>query len=492
MKSSERFTSHWGLIVSIIGIAIGTGNIWRFPRIAAANGGGTFLIPWILFLFCWSIPLIIAEFAIGRHTRKGTIGSFVVMMGDRFAWMGGFVGFVTTAIMFYYSVVAGWCIRYFLGAAAGTLFKTESHQEFWDGFTGSGWQPFLFHLIAISCGILVIRRGVAHGIEKVNRILIPALLVLMLASAVRAVTLPGAIDGLRFMFTPEWGLLADHHIWIQALTQNAWDTGAGWGLILTYAVYMKKKEDIPMNALFIGIGNNSVSLLAGVTVFCAAFALAPDNAASLITSAGPANTGLTFIWIPQLFLAMPGGRIFTAFFFLSLSFAALSSLISMLEMTTLNLCDLGMKRKNALSWVYAAALICGIPSALNVNFLVNQDWTWGMGLMVSGACVSIAATVFGVKRFRDELVNQAGNRVLLGRSYDLVIKYAIPLQVFVLIGWWFSTVISMDPDGWWNPFSVESVGTCLAQWSFIIVVLLLLNRNLAAKIRKNQGFPGKV
>ena len=486
MKSSERFTSHWGLIVSIIGIAIGTGNIWRFPRIAAANGGGAFLIPWILFLFCWSIPLIIAEFAIGRHTRKGTIGSFVVMMGDRFAWMGGFVGFVTTAIMFYYSVVAGWCIRYFLGAAAGTLFKAESHQEYWDIFTGSGWQPFLFHLVAISCGILVIRKGVARGIERANRILIPALLVLMLASALRAVTLPGALEGIKFMFLPRWELLADHHIWIQALTQNAWDTGAGWGLILTYAVYMKKSEDIPMNALFIGIGNNTVSLLAGVTVFCAAFALAPGSAASLITSAGPANTGLTFIWIPQLFMSMPGGRMFTAFFFLSLSFAALSSLISMLEMTTLNLCDLGIDRKKALSWVYAAALICGIPSALSVDFLVNQDWTWGMGLMVSGACISMAATAFGVKKFRAELINKPGNRIILGGYYDLLIKYAIPLQVSILIGWWFYTVIILDPGSWWNPFSIESVGTCLAQWSFIIGVLLFINSNLAFRIRRQR------
>ncbi len=484
MKSAERFTTHWGLIVSIIGIAIGTGNIWRFPRIAAANGGGSFLIPWILFLFCWSIPLIIAEFAIGRHTRKGTIGSFVVMMGDRFAWMGGFVGFVTTAIMFYYSVVAGWCIRYFFGAAAGTLFDAASHQDYWDHFTGSGWQPFIFHASAITCGILVIRKGISRGIERANRVLIPALLLLMIASAIRAVALPGALEGMKFLFTPQWGMLADHHIWIQALTQNAWDTGAGWGLILTYAVYMKKKEDIPMNAFLIGIGNNSVSLLAGITIFCSVFALAPDRASELITSAGPANTGLTFIWIPQLFLSMPGGKLFTAFFFLSLSFAALSSLISMLEMTALNLCDLGIKRRNALGWVYAAALICGTPSALNVHFLVNQDWTWGMGLMVSGACISLAVTRFGTARFRTELINQEGNRFTLGRYYNALISYAIPLQVSVLVGWWFHAVIASDPAGWWNPFKVESVGTCVSQWSFIIVVLLLFNRKIAAKIRE--------
>ena len=240
-----------------------------------------------------------------------------------------------------------------------------------------------------------------------------------------------------------------------------------------------------MNAIFIGIGNNAVSLLAGVTVFCAAFAMAPGNAASLITSAGPANTGLTFIWIPQLFLSMPGGKIFTAFFFLALSFAALSSLISMLEMTTLNLCDLGIKRKNALTWVYAAALFCGIPSALNLDFLINQDWTWGMGLMVSGACISIAVTFYGAKKFRIERINQDGNKLILGRYYDLLIQYAIPVQVFILLGWWFYTVAASDPVGWWNPLATESVGTCLAQWSFIIVVLLLLNRSITFRIRSH-------
>jgi len=485
MKSAERFTTHWGMIASIIGIAIGTGNIWRFPRIAAANGGGSFLVPWIIFLFIWSIPLIIAEFAIGRHTRKGTIGSFAAMMGDRFAWMGGFVGFVTTAIMFYYSVVAGWCIRYFLGSAAGTLFRAESHQQYWDTFTGSGWQPFLFHFVAVSFGILVIRKGVSGGIERVNRILIPALLVLMIASAIRAVTLPGAIQGLAFMFTPHLDQLADYRIWIQALTQNAWDTGAGWGLILTYAVYMKKKEDIPMNAAFIGIGNNAVSLLAGITIFSSVFALAPDRASELIATAGPANTGLTFIWIPQLFLSMPGGRIFTAFFFLSLSFAALSSLISMLEMASLNLCNLGINRKNSLKWVYGATLVFGIPSALNIDFLVNQDWTWGMGLMVSGACISLAVTAFGSRKFRMDYINQPGNRIQLGRIYDFLITWLIPAQVLILIGWWFSTIISSNPYGWWNPLAAESVGTCAGQWSFIIVVLLFLNRSLAARLRKN-------
>ena len=111
MKGKEEFTSRWGLIVSVLGISVGTGNIWRFPRIVAVSGGGSFLVPWVMFLFVWSIPLIMAEFATGRATRYGTVGSFAVLAGKNFAWMGMFVGLVTTAIMFYYSVLAGWLVH---------------------------------------------------------------------------------------------------------------------------------------------------------------------------------------------------------------------------------------------------------------------------------------------------------------------------------------------------------------------------------------------
>ncbi|UCF37731.1 MAG: sodium-dependent transporter, partial [Acidobacteriota bacterium] len=183
---TERFTSRWGLIISVIGIAVGTGNIWRFPRIAAVNGGGSFLIPWVIFLFLWSIPLIIAEFGIGKLTRYGPIGAFAVMLGKRKAWMGGFVAFVATAIMFYYSVVAGWCIRFLYLSLTGQIFEISDHGADWTSFTASGWQPVLFHFVAISLGALIISRGVVGGIERANRILIPSLLVLIVISAIRA------------------------------------------------------------------------------------------------------------------------------------------------------------------------------------------------------------------------------------------------------------------------------------------------------------------
>ena len=476
MSVREQFTSRWGLIISVIGIAVGTGNIWRFPRIVAANGGGSFLIPWIIFLFAWSIPLIMTEFAMGKLTRYGTIGSFAVMMGKKFAWMGTFVGFVATAIMFYYSVVAGWCIRYFFLAGTGQLFHVTDHQATWNTFIQSGWQPIFFHFIAISVGAFIVQRGVVNGIEKANRFLIPALLGLLILSAVRAVTLPGAVKGLAYLFTPDFNALLDYKVWLQALTQNAWDTGAGWGLILTYAVYMRQREDVSLNALLIGLGNNSVSLLAAITIFSTVFALIPEQAAEVIRTPGPANTGLTFIWIPQLFAQMPGGTMFSAFFFLALTFAALSSLISMIELSTRVLMDMNISRGTALLSVYVTTLLLGIPSALSSDFFLNQDWTWGIALMVSGAFMAIAVLKYGVDRFRTTQINFPGSDIKIGRWYGHLIRFAIPAQVILLITWWFAQVIQGDPQHWWKPFAPESVGTCLFQWTLVILVFVAANR----------------
>jgi NSS family neurotransmitter:Na+ symporter len=304
---------------------------------------------------------------------------------------------------------------------------------------------------------------------------------LIAISAIRAVTLPGALEGLTFLFTPDLASLLDYRIWLQALTQNAWDTGAGWGLILTYAVYMREREDVPLNAALIGLGNNSVSLLAGITIFCTVFALVPNQANEILQTRGPANTGLTFIWIPQLFNQMPGGEFFAAFFFLALTFAALSSLISMLELTTRVFMDMKLSRSKALLIVYLAALVLGIPSALSVDFFVNQDWVWGIGLMVSGAFIAIAVTKYGAERFRKEQVNSAGSDLYVGHWYNWVIQYAIPVQVLVLVSWWFWQVFQADPQGWWNPFATESVGTCIAQWVLVILIFLAFNKSIARR-----------
>ena len=488
MEKREVFTSRWALILAALGMAIGTGNVWRFPRIVAQNGGAAFLIPWIIFLFLWSIPLLIAELAIGKHTRLGPVGAFSKLVGKKYTWMGGFVGFCTMAIMFYYSVVMGWCVKYFLASLFGKLGQTNSLM-YWESFTGSVYLPIFFHFIAISIGAFIIYKGVVRGIEVANKVLIPALLGLLVLIAIRAITLPNAIDGLNFFFDPHWKLLLDHKVWLHALTQSAWSTGAGWGLLLTYAIYTKKKEDIVLNSVITGFGNNSASLLSGLVIFSAVFALAPQlglNPETVVAETGPANTGLTFIWIPELFAQFPLGSFFMPIFFLALSFAALSSLLAMIEMVTRIMMDLGMSRKRAIAIVWITGFLLGIPSAMSLSFFGNQDWVWGIGLMVSGFYFAMAIIKFGVTKFRSQLINNIGNDINIGKWYEYIIKYVIPLEFFILIVWWFWQSVQWYPKTWWNPFKEYTLGTCIFQWGIVILIFIIFNYKIANRIKSGD------
>jgi NSS family neurotransmitter:Na+ symporter len=484
MEKKEYFSTRWALLLAALGMAIGTGNIWRFPRIAAQNGGAAFLIPWILFLFIWSIPLLITELAIGKSMRLGTVGAFGKLIGKRFTWMGGFVGFCTMAIMFYYSVVMGWCVKYFIASILGDLVNA-SGMDYWNQFTVTQFQPILFHFISITIGALIIYRGVVKGIERANKILIPSLFVLLIIGAIRALTLPNAIQGLNFFFSPDWNRLLDHKVWLNGLTQSAWSTGAGWGLLLTYGVYLKKREDIVLNSFITGLGNNSASLLVGFMIFPAVFALAPQLGLipeEVLAEVGPANTGLAFIWIPNLFAKVPGGAVFTAIFFLALSFAALSSLLAMIEMSTRNLMDMGVSRRRAIPLVWIVAFLLGIPSAISLEFFGNQDWTWGVGLMVSGFFFTLAVIIYGAKGFRQKLINQIGNDVNIGKWYEYLIKYILPLEFIVLIVWWFWQSVTWAPETWWHPFMTYSLGTCIFQWALVIMLFIFLNKKISNRI----------
>lgn len=482
MAKAEQFTSRWGLLMAAIGMAIGAGNIWRFPRLVAQNGGSAFLIPWLIFLFIWSIPLLIAEFAIGKYTRKGTIGSFAEILGGRFAWMGAFVGFCTMGIMFYYSVVTGWSLFYFVQAVSGNLLKIPDHASFWTQFTSSYW-PLLFHVLAISSAGYVIFRGIAGGVERVSKVFIPTLFFLLLIAAVRAVTLPNAAVGLNYLFYPNLSKLVDYRVWLEALSQSAWSTGAGWGLILTYAVYMREREDINLNAFLTGFGNNSASLIAAMAIIPTVFALLPK--AEALQAMGAGNTGLTFIWIPRLFEQMPLGWFFASIFFLAFFIAALSSLIAMVELAVRIFIDFGFQRRRAVLFVWAGTLILGVPSALSLNFFNNQDWTWGLGLMVSGFFFTLAVNKFGPGRFRRELVNTVPGDIRLGRWFDVLFRYLLPAEFLIMLGWWFFQSISVyEPSTWWNPFKTYSLGTCLLQWGAVMLLFIGLNSTMLGRIRR--------
>ena len=314
-------------------------------------------------------------------------------------------------------------------------------------------------------------RGITRGIEKVTKLLVPSLLVILLILFVRAITLPNAIEGIKYFFTPDLNVILDYKVWLNALTQNAWDTGAGWGLILTYAIYMKKKEDISLNAALIGFGNNSVSLIAGITIFSTVFALSSVDAMQQVSQSGPANTGLTFIYLPLLFTKLSESNLintlFASLFFLALFFAAFTSLMSMVELSTRTLIDFGIKRKKAIIIIASMGFLLGIPSALDLNFLANQDWVWGVGLILSGAFISFSIIKYGVDKFRTEVINGYGSDVKIGRWYNFVIGILVPIQVVVLISWWLISSIGWDAE-WWNPFHAENFGTVIFQWAIIL------------------------
>jgi SNF family Na+-dependent transporter len=557
------FSSRWAMMLAMLGMAVGTGNIWRFPRIAAANGGGSFLVAWVCFLLLWSVPLLLIEFSMGKATRRGTVGAFTQVAGRGFAWMGAWVAFTATAIMFYYSVVAGWTIRYFFAGVTGEL-EGEIPGALWSTYAES-WISVLTHAIAMGIGVFIVARGV-RGIERAAAVLIPSLFVLVVVLAVRAVTLPGAIGGLEFLFTPNWSDLGRASLWLQALTQNAWDTGAGWGLALSYAVYMRSREDTALNSFLLGFGNNTVSLLAGIMVICTVFAVGPAVATQIAATPagfeqairtypcfgarleaglreadvrlvserigvpigedevagffaneevpaearlaaareagaldgddvahavlGSGNNGLTFIWVPQIFDTLPFGRFLTSIFFLALAFAAISSLIAMIELATRVLEDAGIARRRAVTTVGGVGFLLGVPSALNMGVFDNQDYVWGVGLMLSGFFFAFAVARYGARRFRDRFVNIESSDVRIGRWWDYAV-YLLLLQAIVLMGWWlYQAIDPADLRATFTPLSAFNVGTLVLQWVLVLTAFFLLNGWLVRRSRPGPGTDG--
>lgn len=490
--SAQRFSSRWGLLLSVLGIAVGTGNIWRFPRIAATNAGddgaGAFLVAWLVFLVVWSLPLIIAEYALGQKGRRGVVGTFATVAGGKFAWLGGFVALVAAAIMCYYSVVAGWCAYYVAtSAASGLPVTSESSLAGWGAFQGSIW-PIILHGGMMGLGVWAVSRGVS-GIERANKVLVPTLLVIVVIAVIRAVTLPGAGDGLAFLFTPDWGTLTDASIWLEALTQNAWDTGAGWGLILTYAAYMRREDGVFRNAVLTGVGNNTVSLLAGTMVFGIVFAVLGSEMSrpeilEIMRNSGERGTGLTFIWMPPLFAEMPLGRPLAVLFFVALAFAALSSLLSMIELSTRVFVDFGFERKKAVMGVGAVAFLLGVPSALSGEVFGNQDFVWGVALMLSGAFIALAVWKHGASRLREAVYVETDWK--LPKIWDTWITVAIPLQAIVLLGWWLWLAATAYSENALDPLEPYSAATCVVQWSIALIGLYLANKWMLKRLALTQ------
>ena len=515
MSQSDQFSGRMGLIFAAIGAAIGTGNIWRFPRMVGANEGGTFLIPWLIFLFAWSIPLVIAEFALGKRSRTGTIGTFRIFAGRHFAWMGLWTAWISTAIGFYYAVVAGWCLKYFqLGISNGLVGEDVDTQLVWNEFLQSSGNVIFFQFLVIGITLLAIWKG-AKAIEKVNVILMISLFVLLFMSLGLSLWMDmsdGSLDGFLFMFTVKWSSLNDPAIWINGLSQSAWSCSAGMGMAITYSVYMRKDEDTTLNAFTMGLANNSISIIAGLTVLSAIFAVS-DNPLDTVTNG---SSAITFLALPEVFAQAPGGPIgawvMMSGFFLALSFAALTSMISTVELCVRNFVDHGYEREKSVLLTSIAILIFGLPSAMLwitiapdgtafPQFLEVQDHIWGYGLMFSGLFIAFTIWKYGyqkwrtqvesgesapgisgylgvgVSAFRDDFINTGDNDIWIGRWWDILMYLAFPFLFTILIVSYFGDMIANTPDVW-NPSNPNGITIILLFWGVVAGGFMLLNKKL--------------
>ena len=514
VRTLFQFSGRLGLIFATIGAAIGTGNIWRFPRMVGANGGGSFLVPWLIFLFLWSVPLIIAEFALGKRSRTGTVGTFRIFAGPKFAWMGLWTAWISTAIGFYYAVVTGWCLNYFQTAIRGGLSEGVDTTEVWNNFLQAPEQVIIFQVAAILITMAAIWKG-AKAIEKANVYLMTSLFVLLFTALFLAFVMDfedGTLDGFVFMFSIQPEYLMEPETWINGLSQSAWSCSAGMGMAITYSVYMRKDEDTTLNAATMCLANNSISIIAGLTVMMAVFAVVDDP----LSAVGGGSSAITFLVLPEVFSQAPGGPaiqlLMVAVFFLALSFAALTSMISTVELCVRNFVDHGVDRSQAVGFTSAAIFLFGLPSAglwilvddstgvAFPQFLEVQDHIWGYGLMFSGLFIAYSIWKYGwsrykswqndndvdgfdvgdyvengVSAFRDDFVNTGDNDWWIGRWWDAIMYIGFPAMFAVLMLSYFGDLLTNVHDPW-NPTNPHGISIILLFWGVTAFIFVSLNK----------------
>lgn len=353
----ESWGGKMGFWLAAAGSAIGLGNIWRFPYLTGANGGAAFVFIYLLIVLTIGFSVMLAEFAIGRHTNLNAVGAFQKLKGGPWqiaGWMGVLAGFV---ILSFYSVIGGWTIKYILSSFTGMISTSTNSTDYFLNFIANGPQTVLYHAIFMAITIFVVYRGVGKGIEDTCKILMPALFAILVILIIRAVTLPGALAGIDFYLNPDFSKITGKTI-LAALGQAFFSLSLGMGCMITYGSYIKSKKDsLPKAAAIITLLDTSAAFLAGFVIFPTVFAFGAEP------GAGP---GLTFITLPKVFALMPGGQVWSALFFLLLCVAALTSAISLLEVVVAYAIDnLKWPRHKAAIGIGGVIFLLGVPSALS-------------------------------------------------------------------------------------------------------------------------------
>lgn len=439
--SGERdsFTSKFGVIAAAAGSAIGLGNIWRFPYVTGENGGGAFLLIYLLFVMAIGLPVMISEFVIGRSAQKNPYGAFKMLAPGRPWFLIGLMGVAAAfMILAFYTTVAGWTLEYFYQALTGNLSgKTDSElTQMFNDFQQGSFRPLLWFLIFMGFTAMIILSGVRKGIEKYTKILMPLLLILLVILCVRSLTLEGSGAGLRFLFRPDFSKITPKVI-LEALGQAFFSLSIGMGTLITYGSYIRKKENLASSAFFVVSADTLIAVIAGIAIFPALFALGGSPAS---------GSGLVFIVIPAIFQKMPLGDVFALIFFILLAVAALTSTISVLEVIVAYLVEeLKMTRRNATVAATLAVSVLGLLTVLSLGSLGNIKI---MGRNIFGLLEYLTSNImlplggffivlfigwfYSRKKTREELTNNGELKAGYMPLYMFLVKFVAPIAIAVV------------------------------------------------------------
>ena len=431
--SKPTFSNKLGFVLSAAGSAVGLGNIWRFPFLAAEYGGGIFLLVYILVTLLFGFPIMSLEIAIGRKTAAASVIAYGKL--DR---RGGFIGWLTAVVTLitlpYYCVIGGWVLKYavlfFTGEGA-----LSAEREYFTQYTAQTTEPIIYQLLFVMMSAAILLLGVRSGIEKANRFLMPALIILAVTVAAYTLSLDGAWEGVKYYLTPDMSKFSFKTV-LAATGQMFYSLSLASGIMVTFGSYLRKQDSIESSVKQIEIFDLGVAFLSGLIVISALFAVSGGENSAI--TAGP---GLVFETLPEVFTALPFGDVIGAVFFMLVFFAALSSAISMMEVNVANLIQrFGMKRRNAVLTMAAVLFLLGLPSALGYSIwsdlrpfgMAILDFMDYAGNSIITPLVALISCIFigwivGPKVLSDE-IEQSGE-FKRRRSFEFIVKWIAPVFI---------------------------------------------------------------
>lgn len=429
---SEQPRASFGGKLSVIlvaaGSAIGLGALWRFPYIAGKHGGAAFLLVFLLSVLVVGIPAMLAEFAVGRRTRKNAVGAFRTL-SKRWSWLGysGVLG--ALLISGYYYLIAGWSLEYFVSSITGGMFSSDlSFKEQFAGFQSS-WRPLLYGVIFILMTHFIVARGVERGIEKASKIMMPMLLVILVVMAVRVAFMPGASEGYKFFLSCDFSEAFKTDTIMMAIGQAFFSLSVGMGCMVTYASYFKKDNNLVSTSLNVSILTLFVSILAGLVIFPAVFS------AGLEPTEGPS---LVFVTLPEIFKGMPLAPLWSAIFFLLVILASLTSTISFHEVLTAYTAEeFKISRKSGATITTVVSILLSAVTfygLFGVDFLELFDNITANMLMPLGAMFTCIFVMWFMKKefMKDELTNKGLANRRVSSLILFMLRFITPLLIFYI------------------------------------------------------------